>query len=131
MQIRRMFQGDAHTSWVYPQPVVLEFVDYHGPVVVLAGDYMSPPPQGQPRPGLGMPEVIASTKFSRRGYTPYFPSSDGHAGDIYISFHSHVPPPDPESGRRAFREDSHFFRMMRAVGSSSVVPGRRQLTVRH
>ena len=123
MQVRRMFQGDARTSWVYPQPVVLEFFDYHGPVVVLAGDYMSPPPQGQPRPGLGMPEVIASTKFSRRGYTPYFPSSDGHAGDIYISFHSHVPPPDPESGRRAFREDSHFFRMMRQTTPRRMATG--------
>ena len=51
-QVRRMFQGDARTSWVYPQQVVLEFSDYHGPVVVLAGDYMSPPPSGSTPPRL-------------------------------------------------------------------------------
>ena len=122
-QVRHMFQGGTSTSWAYPQQVLLEFFDYHGPVVVLAGDYMSPPTQGQSRPGLGMPEVIASTKFARRGYTPWFPSSDDHAGDIYISFHEHGPPPDPESGRHAYREDSNFFRVMRQTTPHRMATG--------
>ena len=58
---------------------------------------MSPPAHGQPRPGVGMPEVAASTAFSRRGCTPWFPSPADHAGEIYISFHEHGPFPDPEA----------------------------------
>ena len=95
------------TSPAQPQQVILEFFDYHGPVTVLAGDYMPPPAQGQPRPGMGMPEVAASTAFSRRGCTPWFPSPADHAGEIYISFHEHGPFPDPEAAWQE-RIAAHF-----------------------
>ena len=37
-------------------------------------------------------QAVATLLAGTIVYTPYFPSSDGHAGDIYISFHSHVHP---------------------------------------
>ena len=125
-QVRCMFQQDTLTSWAHPQKVVLEFYDSHGSVIVLAGDYMSPPARDQLHPGVGMPEVIASTTFSRRGYTPWLPSSDEHAGDIYISFHEHGPSPEPEPGGHEhirYREDSRFFRMIRQTTPHQMATG--------
>ena len=122
--VRDMFQGDTPTSPAHPQQMILEFSDYYGPITVLAGDYMSIPAPGQPRPDMDMPGVAASTAFSRRGYTPWLPSSADHAGGIYISFHEHGPFPDPEPGwheRMRFREDSDFFRMLRRAAPHRVV----------
>ena len=100
-RVRDTFRGGTPTSpscTPQPRPVILEFYDHAGPVAVLAGDYMSPPADGQPRPGTGMPEVVASAAFSRRGYNSRFPSSADRAGDIYTSFHVPDPPPIPATG---------------------------------
>jgi len=76
------------------QRVVLELYNHDAsPLLVLAGDTIARRPISTPDPHLSsrhplMPDVVAATSLSRRGYSSYSHASPTIGGDMYISFHA-------------------------------------------
>ena len=75
--------------------VVLEFYNHETPPgLILAGGSMARRPISAPDdPHLPsrhplMPEVVAATSLSRRGYSPHSQASRAVGGGMYISFHA-------------------------------------------
>ena len=111
--IRALFQTDA-------QRVVLEFYSHEtAPRLVLAGDTMARRPISIPDPHLTsrhplMPEVVAATSLSRRGYSSHSPLSRATGGDMFVSFHAGLGPPTHfEDERIDAREDDALWGLAR------------------
>ena len=111
--IRALFQADA-------QRVVLEFYSHEtAPRLVLAGDTMVRRPISIPDPHLTsrhplMPEVVAATSLSRRGYSSHSPLSRATGGDMFVSFHAGLGPPTHfEDERIDAREDDALWGLAR------------------
>ena len=111
--IRTLFRTGA-------QRVVLEFYNHEtSPSLILAGDTMARRSISTPDPHLPsrhpfMPEVVAATSLSRRGYSSHTQASCSIGGDMYISFHAGLGPPCFfEDDRIDARENDAFWGLAR------------------
>ena len=102
------------------QRVVLEFYNHETPPsLILAGDTMARRPISAPGPHLPsrhplMPEVVAATSLSRRGYSSHSQASRTVGGGMYVSFHAGLGPRCPfEDERIDAREDDAFWGLAR------------------